>query len=690
MITQALGITLKSVIRNAAAAIHGANDIQNDAQAEVALAIIRRYGTLPEALIYFEPCTVNSSSRPADVLICHPEIGIVVIEVKGWLIDQIESINGGIFNVTKQGRIQPHSPLRQAEGAMFAIKHQLERTLSRQKSVLKTEFPLTNIMVAFPNITTAGWKRRGFDLAIAGEHAEHYLLRDDFASKERLSQRFFTLTARTLNESRKNRPLLPQHGVALKQVLGDSATLNEQRALRQENDEGTLGAYIDEIASLDKYLSAEQQSLSRMALMGNPRLVRGVAGSGKTVVLANVVARYIKRKTEVTRDMFDEQKNDIKIAVVCFNRSLVPMLQRKIRLAYRQQTQEDVPADILFVKHFNGFMWYVCNDLNTPLDYLKIDKKVGEVERAEQYLRQLDDFEATQPTWYESVLYDAIFVDEGQDLLPQEYQILHKLTKVDARTGERNLIVFYDDAQNMYARPRPNWSEIGIDLTSRSRVMKECFRNTRQIVDVAFNVLLGTYAPDDMRVQTRTYADVDTLIRNELVTETDTGFHIHFAEREFERPIVSAFETRSAEKLWIVEELRRLIEDEDVRPDDILILFNHERDYEDLDREIERYLKKHHVQGFVKPYGRHDDDKNSLIFRENYLTLSTVHGAKGYDAYIVFMVGVDQYAPDDREDRAAFYVGATRAKLILYISGIKSANSLLPEAEQACAATHLG
>ena len=49
------------------------------------------------------------------------------------------------------------------------------------------------------------------------------------------------------------------------------------------------------------------------------------------------------------------------------------------------------------------------------------------------------------------------------------------------------------------------------------------------------------------------------------------------------------------------------------------------------------------------------------------LTMSTVHSAKGYDAAIVIVVGVDQF-DTTVEGRALFYVAATRARHLLILT----------------------
>jgi hypothetical protein len=106
-------------------------------------------------------------------------------------------------------------------------------------------------------------------------------------------------------------------------------------------------------------------------------------------------------------------------------------------------------------------------------------------------------------------------------LTEKEFQLLLSLIRPHPETGDKSIVIFYDDAENLYARPRPTWSQIGINVVGggRSRVMKECFRNSREIVEFAFNVLLGSRAPAEEKVQAREYADVTYLKENGLVEE---------------------------------------------------------------------------------------------------------------------------------------------------------------------------
>jgi superfamily I DNA and RNA helicase len=81
---------------------------------------------------------------------------------------------------------------------------------------------------------------------------------------------------------------------------------------------------------------------------------------------------------------------------------------------------------------------------------------------------------------------------------------------------------------------------------------------------------------------------------------------------------------------------------------------------------------------FIHPFGG-SDDRDHYIFRPGCLTVSTVYGAKGYDAPLVFVVGADRFS-DANDGRAAFYVAATRAKLFLTVTGVDRPDTLLREA----------
>ena len=284
-------------------------------------------------------------------------------------------------------------------------------------------------------------------------------------------------------------------------------------------------------------------------------------------MLANLAVRYLKRRLgDVQKGLFDSATNhNVRIAVVCFNRALVAFLRVKTRDSFYQQAMKALPRESLDVCHFNGLLYSLSQQ--GVFEYVHVEQVSDAVARATTYLSQL------QHKTPDDAPYDAIFVDEGQDFEPAEFQLLCRLVRPSPEANEPTIVIFNDDAQNLYGRARPTtWADIGLNVTGgRSRVMKECFRNTRQIIEFAFNVLLGSRAGYDVR--TRTFADVANLLELGLVEERQNGYAVQFAERTEPPPTVQLYRRGDEELNATIDELSVLIQEQQVRPEDILVLF---------------------------------------------------------------------------------------------------------------------
>ena len=162
-----------------------------------------------------------------------------------------------------------------------------------------------------------------------------------------------------------------------------------------------------------------------------------------------------------------------------------------------------------------------------------------DIVRAMQYTTELEQIKQRNPERVGSLGYDAIYVDEGQDFLEEEFRLLQEMCRVKDG-AEPNLYVFYDDAQNLYGRCRPNWQSIGLNVRGgRSFVMTECFRNTRPIVEATFNVLYGTCAATPGQVPTREFGDINTLEEKGLIVNEGGFWRVKFAARDGIKPRVS-------------------------------------------------------------------------------------------------------------------------------------------------------
>ena len=628
---------LANLVRTSRSRVFGAEYASNDAHRAVLGALIDGFDD-EACTILCEPSLARHSTRPPDVALVDLVAGVHVIECKGITLDQIESLEpGGNFRIRYEGVSIGKNPFAQVRNAMFDVKDAVQRAW---ESELLLPF---RYWVVLATVTRNQWHEKWGD--------------DCFCPPELLFADDLPLLAPKLLDC--GRSLLQRHGrdcwptdqiQCVWRAFGDSSVLfprPEERPPRRVA-EGTLGDLFDEAAETYKALSDEQQKLSTQLWENGPRLVRGVAGSGKTIVLANNLARRVQR---VLTEQAGGSSNDsqVKIAVVCFNRTLVPFLTKKIDIAFRQRTGGPLPGGIVEVWSYNRLMYHLSQQ--GLWRYQKVEQG-GEAGRANQYLRELMFLKEQDASCLDRCGYDAIYVDEGQDFCEEDFRLLKELCRGNP---EPSLFVFYDDAQNLYGRRRPNWHSLGLNVVGRSTVMSECFRNTHEIIEPAFNVLYGKFASDSVAVPTRAFGDVGTLQSKQLLREEGSVYRIGFAKRHGMKPKVSVFDDRPKQWAGIVERLRWLTQRQLVRPEDIHVLVYYKNQVERLVAAVQQ-ARLPAIEGIHIATERKDD----LLHHKGWLSVSTVASAKGYDAYCVLIAGGQDF-PTNVQGRASFYVACSRA-----------------------------
>jgi hypothetical protein len=634
---------LAKLVENARCRVFGHEDAGNAPQREVLAALIRGFDRL-DATILCEPSLARKTTRPPDAVLVDPTAGVHVVEVKGVTLDQIEAIEpGGLLKIRYGGLVVPQkNPVAQARNAMFDIRDAAARSCDGELTL-----PF-KYWVVLPSIGRAAWFARWGDGAFA---PPELLFAED-------------LPGLAVNLLEAGRRALANHGLTqwpadqlapVWRAFGDSSVLYhppEEREPRRV-PEATLGELFDEAADAYKVLSEDQQRLSAQDWSGGPRLVRGVAGSGKTIVLANNLARRLARGLGETGSLLEEMDRRPRLLAVCYNRTLVPFIRQKIDLAFRQRTGRSLPEDAVEVWHYNRLLYQLSR--RGLWRYHKVDD-MGDEGRAGQYLADLEHVRDRQPDLLGAVAYDAIYIDEGQDFLEDDFRLLKGLCRVEGE-GEPDLYIFYDDAQNFLGRRRPNWKGLGLKiLGGRAHVMTQCFRNTRPIVEASLNVLYGRHAEAGADVPTRDFGDILTVEAKGLSEDEGGRFEVRFAVRDgIIPPRLTIAPDAQGERQALIERLRWLSGEQKVRPEDILVLAHSWQRVSGIAGAIRdaalTSIDEVHVAR---------DEQDRILRKRGCLTLSTVASAKGYDAYCVLLASADDF-PTDVSGRASFYVGCTRA-----------------------------
>lgn len=420
------------------------------------------------------------------------------------------------------------------------------------------------------------------------------------------------------------------------------------------NNPESLGYQIRERQQQRPILSCEQQRLCLQKLDGGSRLVRGVAGSGKTVVLAHWLVQTVRRL---------KGQPLVKIALVYGNLSLSPLIENAVNKAWEAEEKGVFPWDRQVE------LWHIEMLLDDLYKKFRIRKPDFEhdCDKASDYLLTRQHVDSIDP------IFHAMFVDEAQDLGPQTLRLLAALVApLDAkRSDHRAINIFYDNAQNIYQRSTPRWSELGIDIQGRTKVMKESFRSTRPITEFALNVLYRLQSPEDDK-------DHKELVKLGLIERTTRDgkdwWTVRFNEIDGPAPLFFQSEDLDSEFAEIGNQIVSWIKDEGVEPRDIRILCISDSSRKKLEQAVAPKLEAIGIKLLLQMRQRFSEDPRAVI-------VTTPHSFKGYDAEIIVIAGADGFV--NKREKLVYantlYVAMTRARSILAIYGVapKRENSSL-------------
>jgi hypothetical protein len=639
----------------------GWEKIEHRHHAALVIVAVQAFGDDPRASFYIEQRTGLGNVPRPDLILLHPDVGILVIENKGLKLSDIQSVEGTTLSLLRDGRFKREDPFLQSEKVSFRL-----RDLAAKRCDLSEALFLHT--AATPRIGRAEFEKK-FSVCWPMET----LFSDACSSRVEFRAQVLGFSEAKQREAKRKSKLSKRANDAVRMVLDGKSFLHTPRTIYVENaSPDLLGVQVQELELGLKSPTEQQREHGRADMRGQHRLFRGVAGSGKSILLALSAAQTVARYATETGELFSQQSIKKKVLVVCFNRTLVHYLRQRIDDRYGRLTWDKPSDEMLTVLHFERLVKSLEHREPRLVTGLTFKEKE---DRAKLLIQK---FDALDESSRNKLCVDAIYLDEAQDLLPDEITLLLRLARKD-ENGQQTFIIFYDNAQNIYGVTQPVWDKLGINIVGgRTVFLDQCLRNTTETLSLAFNVLVGSFASEGERVTTRTFADVGSLRQRGLIEEKNDRFELSFAPRRGPHPTVNVYRSRAEEIEGVASQINKLIVEQRVVPSDILVLYkSHYLCKDALLPALERAVGKGHQ---VREVRSDDADSKARPLIENgTLTVSTIASAKGYDAPIVFLIGVDDLATDTK-GRASFYVGATRAKLVLFLSGIaRSSRTLLDE-----------
>lgn len=553
---------------------------------------------------------IGDRYRHPDFVILNPRRGLLVVEVKDWKLENIQEITRtSVTLVTDAGVVRKGNPLDQARQYAFGLKDVLERDpLLRAPASHKYHGQLAlpyGYGVVLANIT-----RKQFESTDLGEVLLPHLVicKDEMtesiepeAFQKRLWDMFTVRFDCLLSMPQIDRirwHLFPEIRISQGSLFSDSVP--DEVEVRHGRIEPKVFS-----SQIMRVMDLQQEQLARSLGEGH-RVIHGVAGSGKTLILAYRCQRLA--------ETFDKP-----ILVLCFNVALASKLEHII--ASRDLTRR------VTVRHFHGW----CADQLRLYHVVKPEPGPDYYERTVTAV-----ISAVDRGQIPRAQYGAVMIDEGHDFAPEWFKLLTQM--IDPATN--SLLLLYDDAQSIYGTRRAKFSfkSVGIQAQGRTTILRVNYRNTNEILDCAYRIAEHIIRPED--------AEEDGI----PLVKPETG------GRHGSLPKLIGAKSLKDEADQIAQELQ-LHHDNGANWKDMVVLYP------------AHYMGDEIVAAFQRANIPHERLLKASASRkynpaEDSVKVMTMHASKGLEFPIVAIIGLGAMpyrAEQEADDARLLYVAMTRA-----------------------------
>jgi len=575
-------------------------------------------------LIYYEPYIDN---RHPDFIVIAPDLGVIIIEVKGWHLDDIVQGNPSEITINENYRErQEIHPLEQARNYMWRLARACEKSpncslLFHQDGPKKNKFffPFCHFVI-LSNITRDTILRRKDQNVSEIFKSDNTLFRDELVALENATPEEIRNTLmRFFDPFWGIKPFRPEQVDVLRSIIHPEIILSYMPLKSLTDKEGEK---CFDLVVLDR----RQENNARKIGEGH-RIIYGVAGSGKTVLL---IARA---------KWLHEQNPEAKILLLCYN---------VVLSVYLKHVLEDYPRIDVF--HFDG--WVKHNGIPPRQE----DRSTGNLEDdADLGSRLLDNLRNRSGDYRK---YGAILVDEAQDFPPIWFScILEALT--DPLDGD--LLIVCDGNQGIRLIDAVSWKSLGIKAVGRTIHsafdLDRNYRNTREILRLAAHFTAKNVKNNEDSIS---------------IIPVDPSQAI----RQGPKPLLIKCHDHADECKRIVNIAKVLLNGNvpfnDIRitlqPHELGILYSRRmiKDYE----AFKQFLKD--LSTLVPVTWLNEDYHSRTKVFEKSIKVQTVASSKGLQYRVVFVMWADLFEPHTRADfdlqQRYLYVALTRASDVLIVT----------------------
>jgi hypothetical protein len=563
-------------------------------------------------LLWYDVPVGPTNAHP-DFVVLHPRRGLLVLEVKDWKPTTIVQADKQEWVIAPDGIPKTViNPLEQAR----QYAHQVVDALKRDPQLTQPDGPYQG-QLAFPwsygvvltHITRKQFKAAELQHAI---EAHRVICSDemlDAVDPEDLQSRLWDMFPYMMRGV-LSLPMIDR----VRWIMFPEVRVLTQGSLFDDSDADA------DLPDIMRVMDLQQEQLAR-SLGDGHRVIHGVAGSGKTMILGYRAEYLAKASTPSSKP----------ILILCFNE---PLGVKLASLMAAKGLSEQV-----HVRHFHKWCREQIRAFGQTLP--------------RQGARFFDDLVDTvirgvERSQIPSGQYQAVLIDEGHDFAPEWLKLVTQM--VDPATN--SLLVLFDDAQSIYEHhtarhgsQKFSFKSLGIQAQGRTTILKINYRNTQQILQTASLIAADLLTADDK--------DDDGI---PLVKPISCG-------RDGEAPLIIRLPTLRDEAQAIADHLANAHKEGHAWGDMAVLCANWNT------RDLCAQVLRQRGLPLENRVNAGDFDPSS-----NKIKVMTMHASKGLEFPVVALPGVGHMpAPGEDEKEAArvFYVAATRAtqRLMIGVGG---------------------
>jgi superfamily I DNA and RNA helicase len=642
---------------------------------------------------------VGEVRKEPDILIIDRELGLVAIEVLPVTISQIVAISADSWQLQdfETAEVKPYQ----------LIEHQLRALIAysdREPAIWRKVYG--RAIIALPHITQEEWQERGFQQL---PDTQHILFQNQ------LDVEIGNCTS-LQNCISQVQPIVPGENLEEKDwqlllsVMSGTAVLRKPEHNVTSNGKSRSNI-INSLREKLYDIDLQQEHIGKEIPPGMQR-IRGIAGSGKTVLLCQKAAHMHLKHPEwdialvfFSRSLYDQIINLVDKWLRRFSGGELqynPKINTKLRVLHAWGAK-DQP----------GLYGIICDRLGKRRQTVTDVEEKQPQQALAKLCKRLQEEVKIEP------MFDAILIDEGQDLVSEEslkfgdkqpiywlaYQALRPVSHEQPQ--ERRLIWAYDEAQSLENLVVPTAREVfGDELSNilnkqpqypggikRSHVMRKCYRTPGQILIAAHAMGMGLLREQGMLSGITNKKDWESIgyevggdfrkLGQEITIHRPAKYSPNPIPEIWGEPVLEfiTYASRQEELTALAEKILHNLTHDGLNPSrDILVLIlGTSTEARDLEIQVAEFLIQQGIDIYIPSAPKNNtihfpwqDSQPNLFWHDGSVTISRLPRAKGNEADMVYVVGLDHIAQHESNvtHRNQLFVAMTRTKGWLNITGV--------------------